>query len=87
MRRRARTLRERLVTHTEVMRMNFLYLVGGLLTGWLFSDVWHSWWNLTVPLGFIAVAVPVIIVRRRRERDSNSRGLPQLAFRASAIDR
>ena len=23
----------------------------------------------------------------RRERDSNSRGLPQLAFRASAIDR
>lgn len=46
--------------------------------GFAFSDLWHSWWNLLVPLGVVAACLTVMIVRARcGERSTrNPRGLP-----------
>ena len=71
--RRGRSFHERLTAHTEAV-WNLVWVVGGFVTGFLISDVWHTWWNLTLPLGFIAMAMLFRYARWRRERDSNSRG-------------
>jgi hypothetical protein len=46
----------------------------GMAAGFAVSDVWHSWWNLTVPLGVALVAG--LLLAKRSERDSNPRELP-----------